>query len=101
MQDLKRNSSCDQTREAAEIMRLARQIGASAGLERSFKIAAGGVNGQPLPLVRDDARFNDKFSSFDLRLSKAFRFGEKARLEPIRTLPRICMRTHRPTKSPG
>ncbi|MGH9766290.1 MAG: TonB-dependent receptor [Blastocatellia bacterium] len=45
--------------------------------------AAGGVNGQPAPLVHDDARFNDKFSSFDLRLSKVFRLGEKARLEPI------------------
>jgi hypothetical protein len=45
--------------------------------------AAGGVNGQPLPLVRDDARFNDNFSSFDLRFSKVFSFGEKARLEPI------------------
>jgi outer membrane receptor protein involved in Fe transport len=45
--------------------------------------AAGGVSGQPLPLVRDDARFNDNFSSLDLRLSKAFRLGEKARLEPI------------------
>ena len=45
--------------------------------------AAGGVNGQPLPIVRDAARFNDNFSSLDLRLSKAFRLGEKARLEPI------------------
>jgi carboxypeptidase family protein/TonB-dependent receptor-like protein len=45
--------------------------------------AAGGVSGQPLPLVRDDARFNDNFSSLDLRFSKAFRLGEKARLEPI------------------
>ncbi len=44
---------------------------------------AGGVNGQPLPLVRDDVRFNDSFSSLDLRLSKVFKFGEKARLEPI------------------
>jgi len=45
--------------------------------------AAGGVNGQRLPLVRDDAKFNDSFSSFDLRLSKSFRLGERARLEPI------------------
>jgi hypothetical protein len=45
--------------------------------------ATGGVNGQPLPLVRDDARFNDNFSSLDLRISKVFRFGDKARLEPI------------------
>ncbi len=45
--------------------------------------AAGGVNGQRLPLVNEDARFNDDFSSFDLRLSKVFKFGEKARLEPM------------------
>jgi len=52
------------------------------GFLRQFN-AAGGVNGQPLPLVRDDARFNDNFSSLDLRLSKVFRLSEKARLEPI------------------
>jgi hypothetical protein len=45
--------------------------------------ATGGVNGQPLPLVRDDASFNDNFSSLDLRMSKVFRLGDKARLEPI------------------
>jgi hypothetical protein len=45
--------------------------------------AAGGVGGQPLPLVRDDARFNDSFSSFDLRLSKAFKIGERVRIEPF------------------
>ncbi|HMZ21174.1 MAG TPA: TonB-dependent receptor [Blastocatellia bacterium] len=45
--------------------------------------AAGGVNGQPLPLVGEDAQFNDDFSSFDLRFSKVFKFGEKARLEPM------------------
>ena len=28
--------------------------------------AAGGFGGQPLPLVSDNARFNDNFSSFDL-----------------------------------
>ena len=45
--------------------------------------AAGGVNGQRLPLVRDDARFNDNFSSFDLRLSKVFKLGDKAQIEPV------------------
>ncbi len=45
--------------------------------------AAGGFQGQPLPFVRDDARFNDSFSSFDVRLSKAFRLGESVRIEPI------------------
>jgi outer membrane receptor protein involved in Fe transport len=45
--------------------------------------AGGGVGGQLLPLVRDDARFNDRFNSLDLRLSKRVRFGERVQLEPI------------------
>jgi hypothetical protein len=44
--------------------------------------SGGGINGQPLPLVTGGARFNDNFNSFDLRVSKVFKFGEKARLEP-------------------
>jgi outer membrane receptor protein involved in Fe transport len=44
---------------------------------------AGGVGGQPLPLVSDDARFNDNFSSLDLRLSKVFKIGERVRIEPL------------------
>src|SRR5207302_11311180 len=39
--------------------------------------AGGGVGGQPLPLVSNDARFNDRFNSLDLRLSKRFRFGKR------------------------
>jgi hypothetical protein len=45
--------------------------------------AAGGFGGQPLPLVSDSARFSDTFNSFDLRLSKAFKIGERVRIEPI------------------
>ncbi|MDT7540234.1 MAG: hypothetical protein QOE33_138 [Acidobacteriota bacterium] len=45
--------------------------------------AAGGMGGQLLPLVRDDARFNDAFSSFDLRVSKVFRLKERVRIEPL------------------
>ena len=45
--------------------------------------AAGGVNGSLLPLAPANAKFNDGFSSLDLRLSKSFAFGEKIRLEPI------------------
>ncbi|HEY0404518.1 MAG TPA: TonB-dependent receptor [Pyrinomonadaceae bacterium] len=45
--------------------------------------AAGGVGGQLLPLVSDEARFNDSFNSLDLRVSRPFRFGERVRLEPI------------------
>jgi Carboxypeptidase regulatory-like domain/TonB dependent receptor len=45
--------------------------------------AAGGVDGQPLPLVSPDARFNDSFNSFDLRLSRPIRLGERVTVEPI------------------
>jgi len=45
--------------------------------------AAGGFGGQPLPLVADNARFSDNFSSFDLRLSKVFRLGERVKIEPL------------------
>jgi hypothetical protein len=45
--------------------------------------AAGGVGGQTLPLVSEDARFNDSFDSFDLRVSRPIRFGERVRVEPI------------------
>jgi outer membrane receptor protein involved in Fe transport len=45
--------------------------------------AAGGVGGQLLPPVRDDARFNDSFNSLDLRLSRKFSFTETVSLEPI------------------
>jgi hypothetical protein len=36
-----------------------------------------------LPLVRDDARFNDSFNSFDLRLSRRINLGGDLFIEPI------------------
>ena len=45
--------------------------------------AAGVWVEQPLPLVDDNARFNDSFSSVDLRLSKVFKLGERVTLEPM------------------
>lgn len=45
--------------------------------------SAGGFGGQPLPLVSDNARFNDSFSSFDLRVSKIFHVGERVQIEPL------------------
>jgi hypothetical protein len=45
--------------------------------------AAGGVGGQPLPLVRNDARFSDSFNSLDLRASKMLRVGERVQIQPI------------------
>lgn len=37
--------------------------------------ASGGINGELLPFVSSSARFNDAFSSVDLRLSRRFSFG--------------------------
>jgi hypothetical protein len=45
--------------------------------------AAGGIDGDPLPLVADDARFNDAFSSLDLRVSRPFTLGARVRVEPL------------------
>jgi hypothetical protein len=48
--------------------------------------AAGATNGGlplPFPMVPTNARFNDTFNSFDLRLSKQFRLSERYALEVI------------------
>lgn len=45
--------------------------------------AGGGIAGNPLPLVSDDARFNDTFNSFDLRVSRVFTLGDRVKIEPI------------------
>jgi hypothetical protein len=40
--------------------------------------ASGGIDGVPLPLVSPGARFNDSFSSLDLRASRRFDLGRVA-----------------------
>jgi hypothetical protein len=45
--------------------------------------ASGGVGGVLLPLVSDSARFNDSFSSLDLRVSRPFAIGTTMRVEPM------------------
>lgn len=42
--------------------------------------AQGGIDGVLLPLVDEDARFNDTFSSLDLRVARAFRLRDRASL---------------------
>jgi hypothetical protein len=44
---------------------------------------SGGVGGVLLPLVSDSARFNDSFSSLDLRVSRPFAIGATVRVEPM------------------
>jgi hypothetical protein len=43
----------------------------------------GGVGGEPLPLVSQDARFNDRFDSVDLRIARPFALRGSVKLEPI------------------
>jgi hypothetical protein len=45
--------------------------------------ASGGIDGVPLPLVREDARFSDGFDSLDLRLSRRFAVRRSLSLEAI------------------
>jgi hypothetical protein len=44
--------------------------------------SGGGIGGQLLPLVREDAPLGDGFGALDLRVSRAFAWGS-IRLEPI------------------
>jgi hypothetical protein len=44
--------------------------------------AAGGIDGVPLPVVSDAARFGDRFDSVDLRVSRPFAVGS-AQIEPM------------------
>ncbi len=45
--------------------------------------AGGGVRGVPLPYVNDGVRFNDGFSSCDLRVAKSFALTERLTIEPL------------------
>lgn len=69
---LQRNAGGRLFKTAAELNRFIQQVN-----------AGGGINGEPLPFVSDDARFNDGFNSFDLRVSKSFAASERISIEPI------------------
>jgi len=69
---MQRNAGGRQFKTAAELNSYLTQLNAS-----------GGINGVLLPLVSNDAKFNDTFSSVDLRVSRAFVLGGHMRLEPM------------------
>jgi hypothetical protein len=62
-----------------------REIQTAAGLNAYITElnAAGGIDGEPLPLVPDNARFGDSFNSLDLRLSRTFQVSGSLSLEAI------------------
>ncbi|HQR37782.1 MAG TPA: TonB-dependent receptor [Blastocatellia bacterium] len=59
------------------------QTGADLNAFISQVNAGGGVGGVPLPFVNDNAKFNDGFSSVDMRVSRPFQIGENFSIEPI------------------
>lgn len=69
---IQRNAGGRQFASAGELNAFIRQANAS-----------GGVNGVLLPLVSDEARFNDRFNALDLRVSREFRLAGSVRLEPM------------------
>jgi hypothetical protein len=82
--ELQRNAGARQFHTGAELNAVLSQLNAAGGsLCPNTDPSSGFKPRVILPLVRDDLKFGDNFSSLDLRVSKVFRFGERWTIEPI------------------
>lgn len=82
--ELQRNAGARQFKTGAELNAALTQINAAGGSLCPNADPSTGFKPRVLvPLVRDDLKFGDKFSSLDLRVSKEFRLGERWTIEPI------------------
>ncbi len=82
--ELQRNAGARQFRTAAELNAALTQINAAGGSLCPNPDPSTGFKPRVLvPLVSDDLKFGDNFSSLDLRVSKIFRVGERWSIEPI------------------
>jgi carboxypeptidase family protein/TonB-dependent receptor-like protein len=82
--ELQRNAGARQFHTGAELNVALRQINAAGGSLCPNPDPSTGFKPRVLlPLVRDDLKFGDTFSSLDLRVSKVFRIGERWTIEPI------------------
>ena len=82
--ELGRNAGAREFHTGAELNAALRQINAAGGsLCPNADPSTGFKPRVPLPLVRDELEFGDSFSSLDLRVSKIFKLGERATIEPI------------------
>src|SRR6185369_8570616 len=82
--ELQRNAGARQFHTGAELNTALRQINAAGGsLCPNADPATGFKPRVLLPLVRDDLKLGDTFSSLDLRVSKVFKLSERVRIEPI------------------
>ena len=82
--ELQRNAGARQFQTGAELNAALSQINAAGGSLCPNPDPSTGFEPRVLvPLVRDDLKFGDNFSSLDLRVSKVFRIGERWTVEPI------------------
>jgi hypothetical protein len=82
--ELQRNAGARQFHTGAELNAALTQINAAGGsLCPNADPSTGFKPRVLLPLVRDDLKFGDNFSSLDLRVSKVIRIGERWTIEPI------------------
>lgn len=82
--ELQRNAGARQFRTGAELNAALSQINAAGGSLCPNPDPSTGFKPRVLvPLVSDDLKLGDNFSSLDLRVSKVFRLGERWTIEPI------------------
>lgn len=82
--ELQRNAGARQFKTGAELNAALTQINAAGGSLCPNPDPSTGFKPRVLvPLVRDDLKFGDNFSSLDLRVSKVFKVGERVTIEPI------------------
>ena len=82
--ELQRNAGARQFHTGAELNAALGRINSAGGSLCPNPDPSTGFKPRVLvPLVRDDLKFGDSFSSLDLRVSKVFRFGERWTVEPI------------------
>jgi hypothetical protein len=82
--ELQRNAGTRQFHTGAELNAALSQINSAGGSLCPNADPSTGFRPRVLvPLVRDDLKLGDNFSSLDLRVSKVFRVGERWRIEPI------------------
>jgi hypothetical protein len=82
--ELQRNAGARQFQTGAELNAALNQINAAGGSLCPNADPSTGFRARvPVPLVRDDLKLGDDFSSFDLRVSKVFKIGERWTFEPI------------------
>ena len=82
--ELSRNAGARQFQTGAELNAALSQINAAGGsLCPNADPSTGFKPRVIVPLVNDDLKFGDNFSSLDLRVSKVFKLGERWTVEPM------------------